>query len=334
MGYNAQKKKDRKALRLKRKEKELLKKQLLEKERKEKLKQEQERKDILAKISKLEKELSSVNKSRKKDRKALRLKRKISELKKSLEETAQQKKTPQQKEKKKRKYPRDERSKREKEYKKPRNKEKPKKVKPPVKKKKILKTPIKEGKVLDWDKVYRIPTGYYMSIAYRDLTCEKSLNQILRKYSKMDIITLLKSLNRIVKKRPTYDYYLYKESNGKEGTSNGAAGKASFRIGNLIDVQSDRFAMKYETDAGRKRNEARVMKGKKPLFTHEGRYDYYQELTVDNTPFIKEFTPRNLLIVLTAIMNNITEIEREDFYSKVIMEFEIIMPEILEFLPN
>lgn len=323
--YNPGRSKNRKAARINKKEErerlreaERLRKEAERKEKEEKEKLERER------IKKL---------GRKKDRKGKRLKRKkILEVPVIKEP---EKRKPEKKHPKKIHSVRYEREKRKEYYKKPRpvkiKKSVTEKTKKPVREN--IKKPVRE-KEFDYDRVYTIPGKYYMSISYRDLTCEKSLNQILSKYGKMSNKELIKSLKRIVNRRGNFDYDLYKSSGGKEGTSNGVAGKANFRLGNIIDIQSDRYKQRNETETGRKRNEKRISQGKKPLFTHEGKYDYYQDVTSKGSPFIKTFTPRNLLVLFTGIMNNITEVEREDFWNSVIHEFSIIMPEVLEFLPH
>lgn len=187
---------------------------------------------------------------------------------------------------------------------------------------------------LDFDKVFTLPHGMAYRLSYRDFTCETTLNELLKRFQKYSNSDLQKFLEAIINRQSTYDPDTYKKTKGKSGGSSGKAGKANFRVSNILELQAEKNEERRKNNQSRKRNKKRIMEGKKPLFQHEGQYDYWQELRKDKSPFIQSFTPRELLIISNAMMYNITEESRPIFYSSLYYDTCLLIPELKKYLPR
>ena len=73
---------------------------------------------------------------------------------------------------------------------------------------------------------------------------------------------------------------------------------------------------------------------KKPLWYHQGQYDYWQNITQDGSFFITHFTPKQLLIIACGIMSYVVETERRYFYESLYHDLCVYIPELKDYLPR
>lgn len=172
----------------------------------------------------------------------------------------------------------------------------------------------------DFNKKYKWKNNQRLFLAYKDFQGEQSLESLLSMYANMNNIQLLTALKEIALTPMTY---------GKRGdTSSGSAGEAILKVTNQKAIQGQIIRTINDNKKNRSKWDKFIMehKGHKPAD--------YQFLTDSKGRKSQDtYTPRNLLILMNAILHNVTENNRAsiyaEFYDTMLIhneEFDAILP--------
>lgn len=164
----------------------------------------------------------------------------------------------------------------------------------------------------DYDKKYELPSGVSFYVAFRDYSCNVNIRDIIKEQKKKSNEQLLEELKHWNSTPKSYT--------GKSGTSSGVAGDMVVMIGNS-------GAVKYTQVDAMTKNRSRKTR------EHDGEYKGFQSIKLRDSVFNKEMSAREILVIATAIMPNVTEEDRKDFYIKLYSGLRHI-PEIQEILPE
>lgn len=173
------------------------------------------------------------------------------------------------------------------------------------------------GHGFNYDKVYKLKDNQRLYLAFRDFAGETDIEDIIRKYSRLSNEQLMDRLEAQARTYPTYSR--------KSGTgSSGAAGdyRMTWAPQNVI---SDYQAETYN------KNRRKAKKQKKH---GSGTYKGYQVLKDGRRNSFDEITPRSMLIIMNAFMENITENDRVTFYNDMYQRIRYHMPDFAEILPK
>lgn len=177
------------------------------------------------------------------------------------------------------------------------------------------------------EKVYKLPEGIGLYFAYMDISGEQDFEQLLARYNRKSTNDLIEKIKGLLNTLPQFDKELYKKSKGTEGTSSGKCGVANFHLTDIDTIKS--------IDAYDKRESSRMRNAPKRKRVHTGQNRYWQTLTDDNgNIYFTEFTLHKLLVVITAIMDNIFEVDRFDFYDDVYTQVTSYFEELADVLPS
>ena len=177
------------------------------------------------------------------------------------------------------------------------------------------------------EKVYKLPEGIGLYFAYMDISGEQDFEQLLKRYNRKSTNDLIEKIKGLLNTLPQFDKELYKKSKGSEGTSSGKCGVANFH---LTDINTIKRLDDYD-----KRESSRMKNAPKRKRVHSGDNRYWQTLTDDNgNIYFTEFTLHKLLVVITAIMDNIFEVDRFDFYDDVYTQVTSYFEELADVLPS
>ena len=178
------------------------------------------------------------------------------------------------------------------------------------------------------EKVYKLPKGIGLYFAYMDISGEQDFEELLERYNKKSTNDLIEKIKGLLNTLPQFDKDLYKKSKGSEGTSSGKCGVANFHLAPInIIKRIDREDNKEEN--------LRLKNNPKRKRVHLGDNRYWQTLTDDNGKiYFKKFTLHKLLVVITAIMDNIFEVDRFDFYDDVYTQVTSYFEELADVLPS
>ena len=178
------------------------------------------------------------------------------------------------------------------------------------------------------EKVYKLPKGIGIYFAYMDISGEQDLEELLKRYNRKSTNDLIEKIKGLLNTLPQFDKELYKKSKGSEGTSSGKCGVANFHLAPInIIKRIDREDNKEEN--------LRLKNKPKRKRVHLGDNRYWQTLTDDNGKiYFKKFTLHKLLVVITAIMDNIFEVDRFDFYDDVYTQVTSYFEELADVLPS
>lgn len=177
-------------------------------------------------------------------------------------------------------------------------------------------------------KVYKLPEGKGIYFAYMDISGEQDFADLLKRYSRKSTNELLEKIKGLLNTLPQFDKELYKRSKGAEGTSSGKCGVANFH---LTDVEMIQYIDKQD----RKKENSRLEYNPDRKRTHSGNNKYWQTLTDRNgNIYFTEFTLHSLLTVVTAILDNIFEVDRFDFYDDVYTQVTSYFEELADVLPS
>ena len=191
---------------------------------------------------------------------------------------------------------------------------------------KVSKTVKKKVKNIG-EKVYKLPEGIGLYFAYMDISGEQDFEQLLARYNRKSTNDLIEKIKGLLNTLPQFDKELYKKSKGSEGTSSGKCGVANFH---LTDINTIKRLDDYD-----KRESSRMKNAPKRKRVHSGDNRYWQTLTDDNgNIYFTEFTLHKLLVVITAIMDNIFEVDRFDFYDDVYTQVTSYFEELADVLPS
>ena len=191
---------------------------------------------------------------------------------------------------------------------------------------KVSKTVKKKVKNIG-EKVYKLPEGIGLYFAYMDISGEQDFEELLERYNKKSTNDLIEKIKGLLNTLPQFDKELYKKSKGSEGTSSGKCGVANFH---LTDIETIKSIDNYD-----KRESSRMRNNPQRKRVHTGQNRYWQTLTDDNgNIYFTEFTLHKLLVVITAVMDNIFEVDRFDFYDDVYTQVTSYFEELADVLPS
>ena len=177
-------------------------------------------------------------------------------------------------------------------------------------------------------KVYKLPEGVGLYFAYMDISGEQDFEQLLARYNRKSTNDLIEKIKGLLNTLPQFDKELYKKSKGTEGTSSGKCGVANFH---LTDIETIKTIDTYDN----KKENLRMTNAPERKRVHSGNNRYWQTLTDDNgNIYFTEFTLHKLLVVITAIMDNIFEVDRFDFYDDVYTQVTAYFEELADVLPS
>ena len=177
-------------------------------------------------------------------------------------------------------------------------------------------------------KVYKLPQGKGLYFAYMDISGEQDFEQLLARYNRKSTNDLIEKIKGLLNTLPQFDKELYKRSKGTEGNSSGKCGVANFH---LTDIDTIKMIDTYDN----KKENLRMKNAPKRKRVHSGDNRYWQTLTDDNgNIYFTEFTLHKLLVVITAIMDNIFEVDRFDFYDDVYTQVTSYFEELADVLPS
>ena len=178
------------------------------------------------------------------------------------------------------------------------------------------------------EKVYKLPEGIGLYFAYMDISGEQDFEQLLARYNRKSTNDLIEKIKGLLNTLPQFDKDLYKKSKGTEGTSSGKCGVANFH---LTDINTIKIIDMFDN----KQENLRMRNGPERRRVHSGNNRYWQTLTDDNgNIYFTEFTLHKLLVVITAIMDNIFEVDRFDFYDDVYTQVTSYFEELADVLPS
>lgn len=192
---------------------------------------------------------------------------------------------------------------------------------------KVSKTVKKKVKNIG-EKVYKLPQGKGLYFAYMDISGEQDFEELLKRYNRKSTNELLEKIKGLLNTLPQFDKELYKKSKGQEGTSSGKCGVANFH---LTDIDM----IKNIDNADRKDENRRLKNDPQRKRIHSDNAKYWQTLNDRNgNIYITEFTLHKLLVVITAILDNIFEVDRFDFYDDVYTQVTSYFEELADILPS
>ena len=176
----------------------------------------------------------------------------------------------------------------------------------------------------DFDRIYTLKNGEVVQFAFRDFAGETSLEDIISQYEGLSPARLLDILSNLNSIHPTYSKGAKKKGGGN---SSGAAGDYKFLCGDKAAA----VASRSETNA----ENTRLRRHPKRKAHGAHNYTGYQFLKPNgHYTFTDQITPRRLLEVTCAIMANVTEWDRVNFYNRVYNDLVARhMPDLLPLLP-
>lgn len=164
----------------------------------------------------------------------------------------------------------------------------------------------------DYDKKYELPEGVVFYVAFRDYACNCNIRDIIKDQKQKSPEQLLKELAHWNSQPKTY--------NGTSGTSSGSAGDMVVMIGKQGAVRHTQL-------------DAMTRNRSKKLREHDGEYKGFQSIKLRDSVFNKEVSLKEILVIATSIMPNITEEDRKNFYLNLYNGLRHV-PEIQEQLPK
>ena len=192
---------------------------------------------------------------------------------------------------------------------------------------KVSKTVKKKVKKIG-EKVYKLPEGIGLYFAYMDISGEQDFEQLLSRYNRKSTIDLIEKIKGLLNTLPQFDKELYKKSKGTEGNSSGKCGVANFH---LTEIETIKMIDDYDN----KKENLRMRNTPERKRVHSGNNRYWQTLTDDKgNIYFTEFTLHKLMVVITAIMDNIFEVDRFDFYDDIYTQVTNYFEELADVLPS
>ena len=176
---------------------------------------------------------------------------------------------------------------------------------------------------LDYNKIYTFPDGKGLYIAWQDYTGESTFEEILVRFNGLSNETLINILEGIVRQPPTYNK---KAPNHGAGTSSGRAGTVRHAVC-TNHVAKQMFKADNSKIGKAKKNE-------KKKRVHTGATGYFQTLTDGDNYIIRELTARECLVILNAVMYNITEESRVTYYNGLYTNITKYIPDFKKILPK
>lgn len=182
----------------------------------------------------------------------------------------------------------------------------------------------------DFDKEYTFKNDYRMFVAFRDYQGELDIEKELHTLDKYSSDELLDFLQNIVNTPSTYQ-------KGVSGSSSGKAGSYRFMVAPQKVIETfnkDTYNESRKDKRFLKNQEKGKLKRKKKRQQYKGEKVGFQVLKDGKRVSYDRVTPRNLLIVANAIMHNVTEKDRADFYRRFYDDITKNIPDMIEILPK
>lgn len=177
-------------------------------------------------------------------------------------------------------------------------------------------------------KVFKLPEGVGLYFAYMDISGEQDFEELLTRYNRKSTNELIEKVKGLLNTLPQFDKEIYKKSKGTDGTSSGKCGVANFH---LTDIETIKMIDDYDN----KKENLRMRNAPERKRVHSGDNRYWQTLTDDNgNIYFTEFTLHKLMVVIAAIMDNIFEVDRFDFYDDVYTQVTTYFEELADVLPS
>lgn len=178
------------------------------------------------------------------------------------------------------------------------------------------------GGTFDFDKIYTLKNGERFYFAFRDFAGERDLETMISEYSYLSNERLLDRLTYLVNLKPAYNKSKRKKKGSKAGTSNGSAGDYKFICAPQNVIQAFNSDTQKENRKKSKRKQ------------HSGTNSGYQVLKNGRFNSFDKVTPRQLMIIMCAIMDGVTEYDRVTFYRLTYNAIKKHMPDFAEVLPT
>lgn len=182
----------------------------------------------------------------------------------------------------------------------------------------------------DFNKIYTFKNNNRMFVAFRDYQGELDIADALETFSKYNNGALVDFLESIVNTPQTY-------RKGVAGSSSGRAGSYRFMVAPQEVIETFNRDTYNETKKDKrhlKNQSSGKAKRKKKRQQYKGEKVGFQVLKDGHRTSFDKVTPRNLLITANAIMHNITEKDRVDFYNRFYKDITKNIPEMIEILPK
>ena len=164
----------------------------------------------------------------------------------------------------------------------------------------------------NFDKVYTLPESIQFYVAFRDFSGNQNIKDIIKDQRKKSVEELLKELEHWNNTPETYD--------GKSGSSSGSGGDCVVMIGDSGAVHHTQI-------------DAMARNRSKKTREHTGDFKGFQSIKLRDRVFNKDMSTKEILVIATSIMPNVTEKDRKNFYSDLWNGLRHI-PEIQKQLPE
>jgi hypothetical protein len=163
------------------------------------------------------------------------------------------------------------------------------------------------------DKIYSLPQGKEFYVAYRDFSGNQNIKEVIATQQKKSIEDLEEELRTWNSKPMTYD----------SGTKKGSSGSA----GDMVCIIGDKGAVKHTQIDAMARNRTKKTR------EHTGDYKGFQSIKLRTSVYNTDVSYREILVIATSIMPNVTEVDRKNFYENLYKGLKHI-PEIQKRLPK
>lgn len=180
----------------------------------------------------------------------------------------------------------------------------------------------RHGGNIDWNKIYHTDKAIFFS--FRDISQNCDLKSIIKNYLSMPIDSLLYELKQIVTLPCSYSPELNAGSSGKAGQAH-----IEYDTEQQVDAKHN-----YREVENRTRFKDRINRLKKKRKYNHSSYNTYIPFQKLNNGHIHKTTLKNLVAIITAILNNVFEYDRRELYNDwydIVTEIE---PKIAEYIPD
>lgn len=181
----------------------------------------------------------------------------------------------------------------------------------------------------DFNKIYTFKNNNRMFVAFRDYQGELDISDALAQFNKYNDGALIDFLEHIVNTPASYQ-------KGVAGSSSGRAGSYRFMVApqEVIETFNKDTYNETKKDKRHLKSQDKKSKRKNKRQQYKGDKVGYQVLKDGQRVSFDKVTPRNLLVMANAIMHNVTEKDRVDFYRRFYDDITKNIPDMKEILPK
>lgn len=186
------------------------------------------------------------------------------------------------------------------------------------------------SKSFDFNRIYTFKKNNRMFVAFRDYQGELDIADALNDFSRYNDGALIDFLEHIVNTPASYQ-------KGVAGSSSGRAGSYRFMVAPQEVIETfnkDTYNESRKDKRHLKNQDKGKLKRKKKRQQYKGDKVGFQVLKDGQRVSFDKVTPRNLLIMANAIMHNVTEKDRVDFYRRFYDDITKNIPDMIEILPK